>query len=276
MLALISVIVSTYNWPEALAAVLRGLRDQDDGNFEIIVADDGSDHRTRDTIRLVCPAARHVWHPDEGFRLAEIRNRAILASKGEYVIFLDGDCIPRASFVAAHRRLAEPGWFVMGNRAMLREKMTQRVFAENMAPEDWPLPVWWWMRVTRNVNRLAPLLTLPLGAQRKRTRQTWNHAMGCNFAVWRSDLDRVDGLDTSFVGWGWEDNDLFLRLLRAGVKRKHGRYATGVIHLFHHPTYAAENYARFKAVLASERMLAVRGISKLKDAEARVGRAVDG
>src|SRR5262245_47164724 len=94
---LISVIVTTYNWPEALTAVLRGLRDQEDRNCEIVVAADGSDHPTRDVISYT-PShglrVKHVWHEDRGFRLAEIRNRAVLESEGDYLIFLDGDCIP--------------------------------------------------------------------------------------------------------------------------------------------------------------------------------------
>ncbi len=112
----ISVVVPTYNWPEALAAVLYGLANQTDRSFEVVVADDGSDHRTAEVVSNACVRAKHVWHEDRGFRVAEIRNRATLACKGEYVIFLDGDCIPRPNFVATHRRLAEPGYFVQGSR----------------------------------------------------------------------------------------------------------------------------------------------------------------
>ena len=109
MTDLISVIVATYNRPDALAAVLRGLEAQTDRNFEIVVADDGSGEETGRAIaafaRTTKLPVKHAWHADNGFRLAEIRNRAIRISAGGYCVFLDGDCIPRPGFVAAHRKL---------------------------------------------------------------------------------------------------------------------------------------------------------------------------
>ncbi len=120
---LISVIVSTYNREDALDVALRALSRQSDRNFEIVVADDGSGTGNRAGGARMGGAKpvpiKHVWHEDRGFRLAEIRNRAIRASIGAYIIFLDGDCIARRDFVAAHRRLAAPGWFVTGTRVLL-------------------------------------------------------------------------------------------------------------------------------------------------------------
>lgn len=110
---LISIIVSTYERPDALEAVIRGLSKQSNLHFEIVIADDGSGP---ETARVVSSwrvrwhsRLAHVWQPDAGFRLAGVRNRAVVASSGEYLVFLDGDCIPRRDFVAEHRRLAEPG-----------------------------------------------------------------------------------------------------------------------------------------------------------------------
>src|SRR5580704_18220268 len=125
----ISVIVTTYNREDALDAVLRSLSRQTDGEFEIVVADDGSRPETARlveawTARMRVPI-KHVWHEDRGFRLAEIRNRAIRAGTGSYCIFLDGDCIARPDFVAAHRRLAEPGYFVTGNRVLLSARLSE-------------------------------------------------------------------------------------------------------------------------------------------------------
>src|SRR5215212_3540345 len=107
---LISLIVSTYNRPDALGACLRSLSRQTDRNFEIAVADDGSGAETRDLVKSWTANSsvplKHVWQEDRGFRLAEIRNRAIVASAGDYLVFLDGDCIARPDFIVAHRRLA--------------------------------------------------------------------------------------------------------------------------------------------------------------------------
>jgi glycosyltransferase involved in cell wall biosynthesis len=258
---LISVIVATYDWPEALSAVLHSLANQTDKHFEVIVADDGSDERTAEAIKRARVQAIHVWRPHDGFRAAEIRNRAILASSGEYCVFLDGDCIPRKGFVAAHRRLAEPGHFVVGSRVMLSTKLTTHVLTDNLHPEDWSLPKWWLWRQRRQVNRFKPLLTLPLGPIRRRTKQTWNGALSCNFAMWRRDLNRVDGFDASFIGYGWEDFDLAARLLRAGVRRKTGRYATCVAHLWHAPVYAKQNIRLFNDGVATDRVASRLGLS---------------
>ena len=141
MAELISVIVTTYNREDALDAVLRSLARQSDADFEVIVADDGSGAATAKLIDAwkakFGRRLDHVWHADRGFRAAEIRNRAILAARGAYCIFLDGDCIVRPDFVATHRRLAEPGWFVTGNRVLLSAELTTKVLREKLNPESW-------------------------------------------------------------------------------------------------------------------------------------------
>ena len=126
--ALISVIVTTYNREDALDAVLRALAHQSDRDFEIVIADDGSRAETARIVenwksRLPVPL-KHVRHEHRGFRGGEIRNRGIRASAGEICIFLDGDCLASVDFVAAHRRLHEPGWFVTGNRILLSRELT--------------------------------------------------------------------------------------------------------------------------------------------------------
>jgi glycosyltransferase involved in cell wall biosynthesis len=134
---LISVIVTTFNREDALDAVLRSLAMQGDRNFEVIVADDGSGAATANLIDAwklkFAHRLEHIWHADQGFRAAEIRNRAILAARGTYCIFLDGDCIVRPDFVATHRRLAELGWFVTGNRVLLSPALTLGMPAAGLA-----------------------------------------------------------------------------------------------------------------------------------------------
>ena len=267
---LISVIVSTYNRADALDVVLRSLARQTDANFEIVVADDGSGPETAAMIaawtsRLPMPL-KHVWQEDLGFRPAESRNRAIRASAGAYVIFLDGDCIAAPDFVAAHRALAEPGYFVAGNRVLLTEALTARVFAEKLEPESWTLMDWLARRMRGEANRVAPLVSLPLGPLRKIAPARWEGARTCNLAVARADLDRVDGFDTNFSGWGLEDSDLAIRLIHAGARRKDGRYATGVFHLWHKEAdrgSLADNKVRLDEVIRSNRVRAMRGLSAL-------------
>src|SRR5437660_5555020 len=155
----ISVIVATYNREDALGAVLRSLSRQTEEGFEVVVADDGSRPATASVIETWKSRMRlkHVWHEDRGFRLAEIRNRAIRASTGAYCIFLDGDCMARPDFVAAHRRLAEPGYFVTGNRVLLSSALSERILAGGLEPEGWGLEQFLAPGLRRDINRVAPL-----------------------------------------------------------------------------------------------------------------------
>ncbi|MBX9774137.1 MAG: glycosyltransferase [Xanthobacteraceae bacterium] len=270
----ISIIVTTYNRPDALDAVLRGLARQSDKDFEVIIADDGSTPETCALLqtwqgRLSRPV-RHIWHEDRGFRAAEIRNRAILASSGAYCIFLDGDCIPRGDFVLEHRELAEPGWFVVGNRVLMSKRLTDQVLRKDLEPELWTFAEACRARFNGDINRIAPLLQAKLGPVRKIRPQYWWGARSCNLAVWRSDLERVDGFDGSYVGWGLEDSDLLIRLLRAGINRKDGRFSTGVLHLWHplaDPSLLSANQTLLDAIQQSDRIRAVSGLKALGNAE---------
>lgn len=275
MAELISVIVTTYNREDALNAVLRSLASQTDPDFEIIVADDGSgpntakliaDWKGRSSRRI-----EHVWHADLGFRAAEIRNRAILAARGTYCIFLDGDCIVRSGFVSAHRRLAEQGSFVTGNRVLLSRQLTVRVLQQQLTPELWGQGRWLVERMRGGVNRLSALFSLPLGPLRRIRARAWRGARSCNLAVWRSDLDRVDGFDADYSGWGKEDSDIIVRLLHVGLRRKDGVFGTGVIHLWHAEadrSQLPENEQRLHAVIGDRRIRALRGLSALVSAQA--------
>jgi glycosyltransferase involved in cell wall biosynthesis len=268
--ALISVIVTTYNREDALDAALRALAHQSDENFEIVIADDGSRPDTARVVdgwrsRLSMPL-KQVRHEHRGFRGGEIRNRGIRASAGEICIFLDGDCLAGADFIAAHRRLHEPGWFVTGNRILLSRELTDAVLAQGVAAEEWSFSALLCRRLTGGINRLLPTLRLPLGPLRKLNPASWEGAQTCNLAVARRDLDRIDGFDSAYAGWGLEDSDLVVRLLHAGVRRKDGRFATGVLHLWHAQNDRSQlpaNQARLDEVVGSARVRALRGLSLL-------------
>jgi glycosyltransferase involved in cell wall biosynthesis len=273
---LISVIATTHEREDALDAVLRGLSRQSDKSFEVVVADDGSGPATAALIadwtsRLGSPLA-HVWQPHQGFRAAEMRNRAIAVSRGSYCVFLDGDCIPRPDFIAAHRRLAEPRWFVAGNRILMSRPLTDSVLRERLEPETWPLAAFVRQRWQGGINRLVPTLRLPLGPLRKLKARSWHGCRSCNLAVWRADLERVDGFDASYTGWGKEDSDLVVRLLHAGVARKDGRFATGVLHLWHpmaDRSALPRNESKLDAIVRGDRVRAGCGLSRLGPAAAQ-------
>ena len=274
MTDLISVIVTTYNREDALDLALRALARQTDRNFEILIADDGSTPATAAVVanwkneRSV--AVTHVWQKNCGFRAGEIRNRAIAASRGDYCIFLDGDCLAPPDFVAWHRALAEPGWFVVGNRILLAPALTNTVLAQALAPETWSFARLLAERARGGVNRLMPALNLPLGRLRRMSPKSWVGARTCNLAVARADLDRVDGFDITFNGWGLEDSDLVVRLLKAGVRRTDGRFATGVVHLWHPEADRSSlrrNQQMLDDVLRGDRVRARSGLSLLAPSE---------
>lgn len=268
--ALASVVLTTYERPDALLLVLDSLERQTDMNFEVIVADDGSGPATAAAIesfnRTSRRPVRHVWQPHRGFRAAESRNRAVTASRGDYLIFLDGDCVTRKDFISQHRALAEPGWFISGNRALLSDSFTRQLLASPSMCADWSsraLAGWIGARLRGDVNRLLPLLRLPAGWPRKRQPREWRGAKTCNLAMFRHDFLAVDGFDESYVGWGHEDADLVIRMIRNGVLRKDGRFATSVLHLWHAPAPReglSENEQRLAEILEVDRIRAVIGI----------------
>jgi hypothetical protein len=182
-------------------------------------------------------------------------------------VFLDGDCIPRPNFIASQRRFAEKGWFVVGNRTLLSRELTERVLSAGLEPELWTLGEFFSLRLKRDINRLAPLLPLRLGPGRKLMSRGWKGARSCNLGIWRSDLEAVDGFDCRFSGWGLEDSDIIIRLLRAGVSRKDGRFATGVLHLWHRfadRSRISANESLLESVIGSKRVLAIEGLSAIR------------
>ena len=217
----LAVIITTYNRPDALLAVLTGYLAQKDRNFEMIVADDGS---TSETVQIIADIQEnanfkitHVWQEDQGFRAAAIRNRALASTSADYIIFSDGDCIPLPHFVAQHRRLAEAGWFLAGNRILMSEALTQSVLANRVPISTWTALRWLSAAMTKQVNRFVPLVPLPVASSlRKIPAKRWEGVMTCNLSAWRSDLMKINGFDETYSGWGLEDSDL-VKIGRAHV-----------------------------------------------------------
>lgn len=232
----ISVIVTTYNNPTYLNLVLRSLLSQTDSNYEIIVADDGSGEETAQLVRFVSNESPvpiiHAWQEDLGFRAAASRNNGIRHASGDYCIFIDGDCIARKDFIEKHRLLAEKGYFVTGNRVLLSEYFTKAIVE---GKECLPYSIFEALKAVRKkkINRILPLLYLPEGVVNRKKDDRWQRLRSCNFSAWREDLLRTNGFNEDFVGWGFEDSELAVRLLNSGIHRKSGNFATGIFHLYH-------------------------------------------
>ena len=249
------MVITTYNRSDALLAVLDALTRQTDSSFDVVVADDGSTDAHQQAIHQASAAkalsATHVWHPDVGFTASRVRNRGVKAARGDYIIFLDGDCVPERDFIARHRLLAQRGCFVNGSRVLLSPSLTQQVVSGTLRVDGRSKSYWLRERLRGNASKLGHLLRLPDGSFRNRPDFYWKGIRSANMAVWRKDFETIDGFDESYVGWGHEDADFVLRLHNAGLVRKNGFCATEVFHLWHKE--ASRNKESHNAALVTAR-----------------------
>ena len=251
---MISVILATYNWPQALNLCLHSLSTQTDFDFEIIIADDGSTGATKELIDkhiLTMPVSmKHLWQKDEGFRKTQILNQAIHAASGSYIVFLDGDCIVQPDFVMRHRQLTQAGHLVTGSRVLLNEELTK----ELLSWQSWDFHRFvsklFTYRLNGGINKYWPLkIKLSDGVWRNYKKFVWRRIKGCNMACWKTDALAINGFDESMTGWGHEDADFVFRLQNNGVIRKSGSWCTEVLHLYHRindQSNAAENARRVR------------------------------
>lgn len=254
---LVSVVITTYNRSDALLAVLDGFARQTDLNFEVVIADDGSS-KEHQTVILNAPIAKalrlvYVWHPDVGFTASRVRNRGVAASKGDYIVLLDGDCVPEVDFIARHKLLAKPGYFVNGSRVLLSKELTMLVLNGTEKISGQSTVHWFRQRILGHASKLTGLLRLPDMPMRNKSAFSWKGIRSCNLGCWRTDFERVNGFDESFIGWGHEDADFVLRLHNNGVTRKNGFCATEVFHLWHEE--AARNQESHNAAVVKARAL---------------------
>lgn len=240
----ISVIFSTYNSEEWLEKVILGFSVQTFRNFEIIIADDGSREATKNLIdklrtEIDIPII-HVWQEDNGFQKSQILNKAILASTSDYLIFTDGDCIPRKDFVEVHDKFREKGYFLSGGYFKLPmdiskliskdDIINQRCFDLNWLKDN-GLP-----SSFKNIKFLASGLGSKILNFVTPTNASWN---GHNSSGWKQDLMEVNGFNQE-MQYGGQDRELGERLFNKGLKSKQIRYSAICVHLDHKRGYVNE------------------------------------
>ncbi len=224
-----SLIITTFNWKEALELSVRSVFKQTRLPYEIIIADDGSGDDTRRLIKSLQEGSPvpviHSWQPDRGFRLSRSRNKALSTAKGDYIILIDGDIIIERNFIADHIEASREGYFIQGSRVLLNAGLTKQALSQK---------------------ELTPCLTDPGMENRKNCiRSTFLSKLfsfsskrltgikTCNFAFWRKHAETVNGFNEDFVGWGREDSEFSARMLNYGLKRKNLKFKAVTYHLSH-------------------------------------------
>ncbi|HUU54319.1 MAG TPA: glycosyltransferase [Armatimonadota bacterium] len=232
----VSIILTTCNRPRSLLLSMLSLARQDRPPDEIVIADDGSGPETAEVVRRVGEELpiriEHAWHDDLGWRVAATRNNGVRASSGEYLIFVDGDVLADRGLVAAHVEQAGRGRFLLGNALRLDEATSACISEDDVRSGRLGLPL-----LQEAKSRLSKV----------HRRNQWHlflrrlhlckrhkpKLVGLNFSLYRSDLERVNGFDEDFVGWGQEDDDLGMRLMLAGVRPKSIAPCAIAFHLYH-------------------------------------------
>lgn len=270
-----AVIVATYNWPRALELVLWGLAAQTHRDFRVIVADDGSGPETRALLERLRGETGldllHIWHEDRGFRKSEILNRAIAAADEDYLIFTDGDVIPRDDFVAVHQRLAAPRTYLAGMTVRLPRDLSERLTPEDVR-NGRVTDLGWLRREGLRPGRHA---------LRFSRRYRWNALLdavttskrrwrGGNASAWRADLLAVNGFDMG-MGYGGQDAELGERLDNLGLTHRRVRFRAMTVHLWHDRPWRDEEVVRdnglYRDTVRTTRVLRTpRGIAELERA----------
>ena len=238
----LSVIITTYNSEEWLHKVLVGYSIQTESDFEIVIADDGSSNKTKTTIASFSSKFKfpivHVWHEDKGFRKSRILNKAILKSNSNYLLFTDGDCIPRKDFVATHLKYKQEGYFLSGGYFKLSKTVSNAIGDEIILKQDC-FKVNWLKNNGLKLNfKITKLTNNYIFASIMNwltpTKRTWN---GHNSSGFKKDIIAINGFNEK-MGYGGMDRELGERLFNNGMLSKQIRYYAICIHLDHARGYA--------------------------------------
>ena len=225
----ISVIIITHNQASYLEKVLAGYARQVQNPYEVIVAEDGTDSETGRVVnefrRNVDFPVHHVSQEHIGTpRLSHARNMGTRSASGEYIIYTDGDCIPRPQFIRDHEKLAQPGWYVQGKRIFVKDRAFDLIQGDE---SRWRLFLHW---MTGNITKPHLIFRVPgYWTEQKGIEGT----RGCNMAAFLEDIVDVNGHNEEFVGFWRQDSEFVLRLQQAGIRRKNARYSAVLFHLPH-------------------------------------------
>lgn len=262
-----TLIVTTYNRPDALEAVLKSIQHQIVMPDEVIVADDGSRDDTRQLVERFMPdfptKLLHCWHEDRGFRLSEIRNKAILQSSGDYIIMVDGDMVLNHNFVRDHIMLARPNQFIQGSRVLMSQRLTDSFLHKNK-----DIKLNWCTKGIKNRLNAMSIKGLMKCVSKHYGPKGIESVRGCNMSYWKADVEKVNGFNQDFVGWGREDSEFVVRMLNNGYQRINAKFGCVGFHLWHpenkrSDAELAENDKRLAEALENKVMTCKNGLKIL-------------
>jgi len=224
-----ALLISTYNWPQALELIFKSIFEQTEMPDEVLIADDGSTEETKklidNFIRKSTFKVIHVWQEDKGFRKAIILNKAVAKSSCDYIIQIDGDCIMHPKFIADHKENAQKNVYLYGTRATITKEALPGIFNEKKTKFNF---------FSKNLKKKSRTIHNKLLSKMYKPHEGFSsNFRGCNVSFWREDFIAINGYNESFEGWGREDSDLVIRLGNKGVLAKRLRYVGIVYHIYH-------------------------------------------
>ena len=225
----VSLIITTYNRPDALSLVLRSIERQITLPYEVIIADDGSTNDTKEVITSFQEKSDilviHSWQEDSGFRAAKSRNKAISKSNGDYIVLIDGDMILHPEFINDHINNAQPSYFVQGSRVLLTQDKTKQALDQQKINFS--------LLSNGLKNRKNAIHSNSLSRLFSNKKNTLRGIRSCNLAFFKQDFISVNGFNNEFEGWGREDIEFIMRLMNRGINRKNVRFNAIQFHLWH-------------------------------------------
>lgn len=257
-----SLLISTYNWPQALELCLQSALDQTVLPGEILIADDGSTEETKTLIQEIRKKTtvpiRHFWHKDDGFRKTIILNEAVRHSQFDYIIQTDGDILLHRRFIEEHLANAKEGFYLRGSRTLIDESTTKELINSRNHQINWL------SKGIKNrfnsihnsiISKIFMLFNNPHSIE---------GVKGCNFSFWKKDFVGVNGFNTEIVGWGREDSELAIRLINNQVYKQHLKFQAVCFHL-HHTIFSRDrderNMKMLQAAIENKTVWAEKGYS---------------
>ncbi|PIB32423.1 glycosyl transferase [Gaetbulibacter sp. 5U11] len=224
-----TLLIATYNWPEALDLVLQSVLNQSQLPDEVIIADDGSTNETKVLIdsfktKFKIPLI-HIWQKDEGFKKAHILNKAIAKASGDYIIQVDGDCIMHSHFIKDHLQFVQENTYLFGSRVNIQKDYLDTLFKTKQTS---------FSAFSKGIKKRTRALHIPMLSKLYKPNAEFSSKFrGCNTSYFKKDFIAVNGYNEDITGWGREDSELVLRMHNNGLQARRLRYRGIVFHIYH-------------------------------------------